>query len=220
MKTVLKIGGSLAADPKNLKDLLQTITGTKLADNSSIIILPGGGPFADAVREFQNSLDLSEDAAHWMAILGQDQYGLFLSDISPNAKVIEIPEQLLDTSNYGVNIILPYRFLRMRDELPHSWNVTGDSIALWFGIILRADYVVLLKSVDGIMSTENDGKSKHLDKVNASDLDIVDRASVLDEYFAELVPRFEGEILILNGRKPEILSNFLSGKKAAGTRIL
>ncbi|MHA2372204.1 MAG: amino acid kinase family protein [Candidatus Thorarchaeota archaeon] len=219
MKIVLKIGGSLATNPKNLKDLLRTIAGFKQDENSSIIIIPGGGPFTDAVREYQNVLEFSEDAAHWMAILGQDQYGLLLAELFPNAKLVESPEQILDVMHDGVNIVLPYRFLRMKNELPHSWNVTGDSIALWFGIVLKADYVVLLKSVDGIMTTGTDRKSKHLDEVNASELDIVDRAGVVDDYFAELVPRFEGGIFILNGRKPELISSFLSGKKVAGTRI-
>ena len=220
MKVVLKIGGSLASNPKNLKDLLKTIEGIKQGDNSSIFVIPGGGPFADAVREYQNNLELSDDTAHWMAILGQDQYGLLLADLFRNAKLIENPEQILDALDNGVKVVLPYRFLRMRDELPHSWNVTGDSIALWFGIVLKADYVVLLKSVDGITTTGTDGKSKHLDEVKASELGIVDRAGVVDYYFAELVPRFKGEIIILNGRKPEIISSFLSGKKSAGTRIL
>ncbi|MHA1903182.1 MAG: amino acid kinase family protein [Candidatus Thorarchaeota archaeon] len=219
MKTVLKIGGSLATDPKNLNNLLKTIAEIKLSGNSSFIIIPGGGPFADAVREFQNTLELSEDSAHWMAILAQDQYGHLLAEGIPNAKLVEIPEEIFGSLDVGVNIILPYRFLRMRDELPHSWKVTGDSIALWFGIVLKSDYVVLLKSVDGITTTGIDGKSKHLDEVKAGDLGIIDRAGVVDNHFAELVPRFEGEILILNGRNPERLSSFLLGKKVVGTWI-
>ena len=220
MKTVLKIGGSLAADPKNLKYLLKTIAGTKLGENSSIIIIPGGGPFADTVREYQKILDLSEDAAHWMAIIAQNQYGRLLADLFPNVKLVEIPEHIPDALDEGVNVVLPYRFIRMRDELPHSWNVTGDSIALWFGIVLKADYVALLKSVDGIMTTGINGKSTRLDEVNASDLTFIDRAGVLDNYFSELVPRFDGEIIIINGQKLELISGFLSGKKVAGTRIL
>ena len=50
-----------------------------------IVVVPGGGPFADAVRDFDRSLGLSPHTAHWMALLAMDQYGHVLADRIPGA---------------------------------------------------------------------------------------------------------------------------------------
>ncbi|MGH7649286.1 MAG: hypothetical protein ACREND_14305, partial [Gemmatimonadaceae bacterium] len=39
----------------------------------------------------------------------------------------------------------PYRWLRARDPLPHSWDVTSDSIAAWVAGELHARRLVLVK---------------------------------------------------------------------------
>ena len=52
--------------------------------------MPGGGPFADAVREFDRVERLSADAAHWMAILAMDQYAHVLAERIP-APLLEEP---------------------------------------------------------------------------------------------------------------------------------
>ena len=57
--------------------------------------MPGGGPFADAVREFDRAMGLSSDAAHWMAILAMDQYAHVLAERIPGATLIEEPGALL-----------------------------------------------------------------------------------------------------------------------------
>ena len=42
-------------------------------------------------------------------------------------------------------MLAPYRWLRAADPLPHSWEVTSDSIAAWLAGQLHARRVVLLK---------------------------------------------------------------------------
>ena len=67
---------------------------------------------------------LSDDAAHWMALLAMDQYGYYLSDGTgiPLADTIE---------GNGTRIALAYEILRKDDALPHSWDVTSDTVAAW-----------------------------------------------------------------------------------------
>jgi hypothetical protein len=70
--TVVKIGGGLLAHDGCLDRVLSTIA--DVAADDSVLIVPGGGPFADAVRDQDRRVGLSDDAAHWMAVLGMDQY--------------------------------------------------------------------------------------------------------------------------------------------------
>ena len=45
----------------------------------SFLVVPGGGPMADLVREIYSRWDLSDEAAHWMAVLAMEQYAHFLA---------------------------------------------------------------------------------------------------------------------------------------------
>ena len=56
-----------------------------------LLVVPGGGPFADAVRAFDQREGLSADAAHWMAILAMDQYAYVLVERIPGAVLVEEP---------------------------------------------------------------------------------------------------------------------------------
>ena len=70
---VLKIGGSLFDSSKTL---LRRVA----EEGLDILVVPGGGAFADVVRDVYGKCDLSDDAAHWMALLAMDQYGYYMSD--------------------------------------------------------------------------------------------------------------------------------------------
>jgi len=130
---VLKIGGSLFERSEQIVDLLHS-------KGCRALIIPGGGRFADLARRCQ----VSEDAAHWMAILGMEQFGWYLaSNGIPTTDTLEIPER--------ISILLPYLVLRNEDPLPHSWDITSDTIAGWVAWRLHLDLVVL-KHVDGIRS--------------------------------------------------------------------
>ena len=44
-----------------------------------------------------------------------------------------------------VPVLAPYAWLRRADSLPHSWQVTSDSIAAWIARALGARRLVLVK---------------------------------------------------------------------------
>ena len=67
---VVKLGGSLQGSP-NLRRWLKVIA----ASAAPVVIVPGGGPFADEVRLAQKRLKFSDAVAHHMALLAMEQYG-------------------------------------------------------------------------------------------------------------------------------------------------
>ena len=83
---------------------------------------PGRGTFAHAVR--QSGACTDTDAAHWMACAAMDQYGWTLA-----AQGIRTTTRIARPGRPCV--LLPYCALRRLDPLPHSWDITSDTIAAW-----------------------------------------------------------------------------------------
>ncbi len=143
---VVKVGGGLSAHPGALDSVCAALAAA--GGRHRLLLVPGGGPFADAVRAFDERHDLSADAAHWMAILAMDQYAYVLAERIPGARMIDAPETAAASAGApGVAVLAPYRWLRAADVLPHTWRVTSDSVAAFVAGALDADCLVLIKPV-------------------------------------------------------------------------
>jgi aspartokinase-like uncharacterized kinase len=141
---VIKIGGGLASIPGALARVCQAVGSA--ARTHRIVVVPGGGPFADAVRDFDRALGLSSHAAHWMALLAMDQYGHVLADRLPGAVLLDEPGAVLENIAEGKVVVLaPSRWVRSSDVLPHSWDVTSDSVAAFVAGGLDAARLILIK---------------------------------------------------------------------------
>jgi uncharacterized hydantoinase/oxoprolinase family protein/aspartokinase-like uncharacterized kinase len=142
--TVIKLGGGLLAHPDDFGRALEELA--QIARRERVVIVPGGGPFADAVRAVGRTTRLSDDAAHWMAILGMDQYAhLVVSRLSKGVLVTSAGDITAALLGARIPVLAPFDWLRQRDPLPHSWDVTSDSIAAWLAGELRASRLLLLK---------------------------------------------------------------------------
>jgi aspartokinase-like uncharacterized kinase len=141
---VVKIGGALLDIDGALAHTLSALE--TVAHTHSLVILPGGGPFADAVRATGERHSLSDDDAHWMAILGMDQLAIMLASKIRGAELVhrrgEIARAL---ARHRVPVLAPSRWLREADPLPHTWDVTSDSIAAWFTPTVGARQLILIK---------------------------------------------------------------------------
>ena len=142
---VVKIGGSLLRHPAALDQVMATVAGA--AQHRRVLVVPGGGPLADTVRAVDDALHLSADASHWMAVKAMDQLAEVLVDRYGHATLVSDAHELRTTLRMArVPILAPYRWLREADALPHSWEVTSDSIAAWLAGELGARRVVLVKA--------------------------------------------------------------------------
>ncbi len=147
---VIKVGGALERDPVAFGAAIADLG--SLRHDARIVLVPGGGPFADAVRDADRTLGLGSDTAHWMAILAMDQYAHLLRARIPRAIVIENPGRIRATCRAGrLPVLAPYRWLRRADPVPHSWDATSDSIAAWIAITLGAAHLVVLKPAAGVL---------------------------------------------------------------------
>ena len=141
---VVKVGGGLSALPGALDAVCRAVS--DLGRTRRIVVVPGGGPFADAVRTFEASHGLSADAAHWMAILAMDQYANVLAERIAGAKMVEEPGAIEETiGKAGVVVLAPSRWMRAADVLPHTWQATSDSVAAFVAGALDAERLILVK---------------------------------------------------------------------------
>jgi 5-(aminomethyl)-3-furanmethanol phosphate kinase len=187
---VVKMGGSLF---NRVPDLVPVL----LASERPLFIIPGGAIFADAVRKLQ----VDDDSAHWMAVASMDQYGWFIASQGiMSSTLLQAPDQSV--------VFLPYCCMRQYDPLPHSWDVTSDSIAAWIADLLGLD-LLLLKSVDGILK-------------NGSLMDQVKnpvKTEVVDPFFIPFVLKKKVRTTIINGSRVVCVEKFLRGESVSGTRI-
>ena len=140
---VVKIGGSLLGSPE-LAGWLDAVA--KYGDGK-IIIVPGGGIFADAVREAQKLSKISDGCAHRLAVLAMDQLGLLLANMNPALATARTPMEIDERSWQHRGIVwLPSRMVLADDSIPQNWDTTSDSIAAWLTKKLEAKHLVLVKS--------------------------------------------------------------------------
>lgn len=188
---VVKFGGSL------LESVPELIAVIKNFPSISLLVVPGGGLFADKVR----SLPIPDEEAHWMAIAAMEQFGWYIA-----SRGLEHTDLLKAPSS--PHVFLPYRTMREMDPLPHSWDVSSDTIAAWIASILKSE-LILLKSVDGVY---HDGTFKH-------HVEHVFPCHEVDAAFLPYVLSHRIRCTILNGGAPDRLKDFLSGIPVYGTRI-
>ena len=144
---VMKIGGGMASIPGALERVCAAVG--QVAADHRLVVVPGGGPFADAVRTFDRTYRLPDETAHWMAMLAMDQYAHVLAHRIPGAVLVDEPGEVLEVSRPGrVTVLAPFRWMRAADVLPHSWDVTSDSIAAFVAGALGATRLVLIKPVE------------------------------------------------------------------------
>jgi (4-(4-[2-(gamma-L-glutamylamino)ethyl]phenoxymethyl)furan-2-yl)methanamine synthase len=141
IEIVVKVGGGLLEHDGALSAVLAVIN-----RSARTLIVPGGGPFADAVRDADRTVGLGDDAAHWMAVLAMDQYAeLLVTQLPRGERVASLREAEAAIAAGRLPVLAPSRWLRQADPLPHSWDVTSDSIAAWVAGEAGASTLILVK---------------------------------------------------------------------------
>jgi 5-(aminomethyl)-3-furanmethanol phosphate kinase len=199
---ILKIGGSLA-EGTFLRAWLNLA-----ADHSdrSIVIVPGGGPFADQVRVAQPQLGFDDAVAHRMALLAMEQYAIAMSGMEPRlclaSSPITLERALLrrDTALW-----LPSAMARGRPDLPESWEVTSDSLACWLANELCARRVVLIKSATP--------------PENLTTAAALARAGYVDAAFPRFRDQFRGEVAFMGAADHASAAGALAAGRDFGTAI-
>ncbi len=218
--TIVKVGGSLSLYPEKLRTLCVKIS--EISKEQKLIVVPGGGEFADVVRCLDKSFHLSASTSHRMAILGMDQYGMLLSDLMPDSITTNKLEEIKHFFDLNkLPIFLPSNLLLREDPLENSWAVTSDSIAVYIASMLQVTKVLLVTDVDGIFNSDPKTVSgaKLIKKLSANELLAMDKRTSVDKALPKLLLKTPIDCFVVNGLFPERIKLILAGQNSIYTLI-
>ncbi|WP_182914191.1 hypothetical protein [Paenibacillus sp. 1011MAR3C5] len=211
----IKIGGSLLSNIEGCKELSATLA--LAGAHKRIVLFPGGGAIDNYIESYNDKFQLSRSIFHQTTMLAMDQTALLFSNyqvaIVPVDNLIHCKE-VLDKGQ--VPILMPSRLVFGLDPFRYTSRCTSDSMTLYFAKILEVENVVIMKSIDGIMTDEN----KLIPLLSPAQLKELDQNCV-DEVFPLLCERVgKTPIIIINGLKGDVVKQLLlNGEIVCGTTI-
>lgn len=141
---VVKLGGSLM-DGAGLDPALDAV----LAADRPVAIVCGGGLFGDAVRAAQARLGFSDPLAHRLALDSMSHFAEILAERRPALALADAPDAVRGRLAEGRKALWHPAVLRSgHPDIPESWAVTSDSLALWLAARIGAAAVLVVKSAE------------------------------------------------------------------------
>ena len=196
---VVKLGGSLF-DSRSLRDWLRALA----AGAAPVVLVPGGGPFADQVRAAQRQWRISDRHAHRMALLAMDQFGELCCALNDRWRPFSRVAELQDTQRRaGTWVWLPSC---MDPHVEPSWRVTSDSLAAWLAAEIQADGLLIVKSAE-VHGT-----------VPLFGADAAGRHSLLDDAFREYLVNLACPVWLMNRKHWQSGRRLIAGRKVEPAR--
>lgn len=197
---VIKIGGSLCGSPR-LDRILEMLVGIQ---HTQLVIVAGGGLFADAVRQVQALMPFDDGLAHRLALDAMAHLGEVLATRHKRLTLAASVEAIAAAHRRGeIPIWHPAELRSGHPDIAESWQVTSDSLALWLAARLGAELLVLVKSVDAIGEVTPAALSE---------------AGIVDAAFPTYASRYAGRIVIAGPASGDDLSDIL-GLELSGSEV-
>jgi aspartokinase-like uncharacterized kinase len=139
---VLKLGGSLLETGRLAGVLARVAQRTR-----PVVVVPGGGPFADQVRQSQAANGFDDATAHRLALFAMHQMANVIVSRTPHFATAASREEFAMVGAAGmVPVWVPSRMAGADPDMPKSWDMTSDSLAAWLAGEVGAAHVALVKS--------------------------------------------------------------------------
>jgi 5-(aminomethyl)-3-furanmethanol phosphate kinase len=198
---IVKLGGSLAFS-KHLRPWIEALA----ACAGRVVIVPGGGPFADAVRLAQTRMGFDDQTAHHLAVLAMEQYGRALASCSSALSPADSADAIRHDVVAGrVPVWMPSAMVLQADDIEQSWDVTSDSLAAWLAGSIGADQLLLVKHAKNLSG-----------RANVEDLIAT---GILDEAFATYLKHSAAAAYIVGPSDHERASAAIRAGAAAGIPV-
>jgi len=141
---IIKLGGSLSRSD-TLVNCLNAVE--KNYQGRAVVIVPGGGAFADQVRLAQQQWQFDDTTAHHMALLAMQQMALMFKGLKPDFAIADTVAAIHNQLNRKKTVIWSPDIIELDDAgIEASWDITSDSLAAWLAKTLSAAELVLIKS--------------------------------------------------------------------------
>ena len=151
---VVKLGGSLV-ESDALLQCLDTVE--QHYQHQSVVIVPGGGGFANQVRQIQQRWSFDDQTAHHMAILAMQQMALLFKALKNDFIIVHTLDAIQSHLKLQKTLIWsPDGEELDKAGIPATWDITSDSLSAWLAKMLLATELILVKSaiIDKTLSIE------------------------------------------------------------------
>lgn len=170
---VVKVGGSLA-ETGRLKGVLAILS----AATRPVVIVPGGGAFADKVRDLQNAIRFDDASAHRLAMLGMHQMAEVYFTMNERLAPADSLDGIARVLAVGlVPVWLPLQMCQGDRDIPSDWTITSDGLAARLAERMGGAPLVLLKSLS-VAGTESAAELARDGVIDAAFPDIAARAGL------------------------------------------
>jgi aspartokinase-like uncharacterized kinase len=178
---VVKLGGSLAESDALIKCLNSV---EQNYPHGEVVIVPGGGAFADQVRLAQQHWQFDDQTAHRMAILAMQQMALLFKGLKSQFAIAGSLTDIHQQLNLQKIVIWSPDIIELDNAgIQATWNITSDSLAAWLAEILSVRELILVKSaiIDSGLSLQ----------------ELAER-NIVDSAFCDFVARSSFKVSIVN----------------------
>jgi aspartokinase-like uncharacterized kinase len=139
---VIKLGGSLLA-ANALLDCLNRIE--QHYQGRAVVIVAGGGVFAEQVRIAQQDWQFNDETAHAMAILAMQQTAWLIKGLKPDFVLVD-SVHVLQQQAQQISLWLPDLQELNQAGIAASWDISSDSLAAWLASELQAEQLIVVKA--------------------------------------------------------------------------
>ncbi len=138
----MKVGGSLVRTGRH-----RAVLAVLARARQPVVIVPGGGAFADAVRAAQQTEGFSEQEAHGRALAAMGEMAIVMAAVSSRFVVAQTATEIARALTCRqVPVWLPEQMMADDQTLPQDWNVTSDASAARLAEVLGSSRCLLVKS--------------------------------------------------------------------------
>lgn len=200
---VIKLGGSLLDSPR-LAEWLEI-----LAEHGAgrVVIVPGGGHYADAVRIAQTSQGFDDTTAHRRAMAAMQQMAGDLIALAPSLQAADSIRQAHEVLTAGgIPVAVSVNDWRAAPDIATSWDWTSDSLALWLARAMRAEKMLLVKSV--------------MPPADSASALAVSRQGIIDAAFPALLEDCEQPVFWAGPAQARLLPRWLEGEESVYCRLV
>ncbi len=141
---VIKLGGSLTYSTL-LTDWLERLD--QDYQDTDVVVVPGGGAFADQVRLAQQHWGFDDRTAHCMALLAMQQMALLITGLKPAWHSAGSVAAIKAALGQGQPVVWSPDVRELdRAGIAATWDITSDSLAAWLAGELAAQELLLIKA--------------------------------------------------------------------------
>ena len=135
---IIKIGGSWIKN-SNLEKLIKLLVNL---ENQKFVIIPGGGIFADSVREASKINNIPDNVSHFLALKSTEIFGYMIKSFERKINITESIDNFKEK-----NLWLPSKILKNEKNFKKDWKSTSDSVATWLYSKISSRGLIFVKSI-------------------------------------------------------------------------